>query len=700
MLRAIAILFSLTFLAGPLLAQSGDASFKHDGVARDATRYEEWLKKNWRPIAKSSQASRASGYRILAEGQDPRGASRAFAQAVVNDPRDAAAWIGLARALLAIPKKNYRGSERYTVSVNASAAAYVAYQRSNAKRQRAEALAVTAEALARRSYWRPALDAYKTSLAIQGDAAIQQAYDALRAERGFRVVNYEVENETATPRLCVIFSEPLKRGKIDFAKYIAVNGRDPEGVNAEGSQLCIDGLAHGERFEIAVRAGLPADVDDQLAKGAELTVYVRDRSPTVRFGGRSYVLPSRGQSGIPVVSINTREVEVKIFRIGDRGLVSAVANGTVDRQLSRWELRDLASKNGQKVYEGRLAVRSVLNKEVTTAVPVSDAIPKMTAGVYALVASASEGKQDRGNIATQWFVVSDIGLTALSGAGGVHAFVRSLATTAPISSAKVRLLARNNDVLGELTTDKNGYARFPTNLSKGEGGLAPALLIAEGSNGDYAFLNMATAAFDLTDRGVKGRVAPGPVDGYVYTERGVYRPGEEVNLTALIRDQKGRASGVPVTTIVVRPDGVEHKRFAMRDQGNGGRTAALALSASAMTGRGVFARTLIQSPILLQPRHSSSRTSCRNAWRLNLQQAPIHLLPASRAALPPRASFFTGRRQQTSPWKAKSSSVLRNAMSRASPAIDLAQPTNGLVRSARPWRMSGARIAAVRPTSR
>ena len=214
----------------------------------------------------------------------------------------------LARALLAIPKKNYRGSERHTVPVNASAAAYVAYQRSNAKRQRAEALAVTAEALVRRSYWRPALDAYKISLTIQGDADVQQAYDALRAERGFRVVNYEVENETATPRLCVVFSEPLKRGKIDFAKFVAVNGRDPEGVSAEGSQLCIDGLAHGERFEIAVRAGLPADVDDELAKGANLTVYVRDRSPTVRFGGRSYVLPSRGQSGIPVVSINTREV--------------------------------------------------------------------------------------------------------------------------------------------------------------------------------------------------------------------------------------------------------------------------------------------------------------------------------------------------------------------------------------------------------
>ncbi len=75
---------------------------------------------------------------------------------------------------------------------------------------------------------------------------------------------------------------------------------------------------------------------------------------------------------------------------------------------------------------------------------------------------------------------------------------------------------------------------------RGEGGLAPAILVAENGNGEYAFLDLSTNAFDLSDRGVKGRDAPGPLDGYVYTERGVYRPGEEVNVTALVRDCRRR----------------------------------------------------------------------------------------------------------------------------------------------------------------
>ncbi|MFX8565818.1 hypothetical protein ABTL91_19875, partial [Acinetobacter baumannii] len=84
-----------------------------------------------------------------------------------------------------------------------------------------------------------------------------------------------------------------------------------------------------------------------------------------------------------------------------------------------------------------------------------------------------------------------------------------------------------------------GYVHFDRGLAKGEGGMQPALLVAEKDGADYTFLDLSTAGFDLSDRGVKGRDAPGPLDGYVFTERGVYRPGEDVFLTGLVRDQKG-----------------------------------------------------------------------------------------------------------------------------------------------------------------
>jgi alpha-2-macroglobulin len=228
------------------------------------------------------------------------------------------------------------------------------------------------------------------------------------------------------------------------------------------------------------------------------------------------------------------------------------------------------------------------NEEVTTAVPVGEAIPELKPGVYVMVAAHDGAKAgNRGDDqtrATQWFIVSDLGLTALSGEDGIHAFVRSLASTEQVAGASVRLVARNNEILGTAKTDANGYVRFEAGLKRGEGGMAPAILVAEGPSGDYAFLDLTTAAFDLSDRGVKGRDASGPLDAFLYAERGVYRPGETVFLTGLVRDRAGKASGVPMTLIVSRPDGVEHRRIALTDDALGGRETKLALGGAAMTG--------------------------------------------------------------------------------------------------------------------
>ena len=216
---------------------------------------------------------------------------------------------------------------------------------------------------------------------------------------------------------------------------------------------------------------------------------------------------------------------------------------------------------------------------MTTAFPIAEAVPKLQPGVYVLAAYAEAKKANESyrRAATQWFIVSDIGLTAIHGDDGLHSFVRSLATATPIVNARLRLIARNNDVLGSVKTDSRGYARFEAGLMRGEGGLAPAILVAQGPDGDYAFLDLATAAFDLTDRGVKGRNAPGPIDAFAYTDRGVYRPGEDVHLTTLARDSSAKASGVPITVIFSRPDGVEHSRVTLPDQGQGGRATTLAL---------------------------------------------------------------------------------------------------------------------------
>ena len=136
----------------PVMAQQTSQAvhpFAHQGVKEDAQRYEAYLKSNWKLSGKSAADLRREGDRALRS--DARAASRAFAGAVVADGRDADAWIGLSRALLAIPADPNKDSERYDLPVNASGAAYIAYERAKDDPQRARALAVLGDALVRRS---------------------------------------------------------------------------------------------------------------------------------------------------------------------------------------------------------------------------------------------------------------------------------------------------------------------------------------------------------------------------------------------------------------------------------------------------------------------------------------------------------------------------------------------------------------------
>lgn len=589
---AVSLALVLSLAGLPALGQQPPTGFSHPIVSRDADRLDLSLKAlrespaGQQMLTTSGAVHRATGLQHLAEAKDLRAAIRSLTLAVAADPRDWMAWTALAEAYLAVVPDPAGNAERYDLPANAAGAAWRGYERAPDKAARARALAVLAEALKRRSMWTPAIDALKASLGLDAQPTVEAVLETLRAEHGFRVVDYKIDSDAPAPRLCVNFSDRVASlATPDLAKFAVLDGREPESLAAEGNQVCIDGLKHGTRYTLQMRAGLTAANGEILSKSSEIAVYVRDRKPSVRLAGRAYVLPSRGQQGIPVTSVNTKSLDIEILRIGDRGLGLVAGNDGFLKSIESWELDRVRESHGQRVWQGTLDVGDRLNEDVTTAIPVAEALKTLQPGAYIVSAAISgkangEGSQAR---AAQWFIVSDIGLTALSGDDGLHVFARSLVSTTAVTGVTLRLIARNNEVLATAKTDARGYARFDAGLVKGEGGLAPRLLTAEG-NGDYALLDIATAAFDLADRGVKGRPQPGPLDGYLFAERGVYRPGETVHLTGLVRTAQNAAATVPATLILTRPDGVEHRRITLGDQGLGGRTASIALASSSMTG--------------------------------------------------------------------------------------------------------------------
>ncbi len=589
MRRFLLVVLASLALAGFVgFASAAETRYENPDLASDAVRLEAEVGKLAAGFSGQTAAQLRGAAQAALVRHDNAAALAALAAVAGKAPKDPAAWLAYSRAALIYETL---GDSSVTKQI-ATTAAFLAYSHASTEADKATALAALAESFARRQLWRPALTAYRASLALVDAAPVRKVYDSLRESHGFRILGYKVDNESAAPRACFEFSEPLARGKGDFAPYVAISGSANGAISTEEQQLCVEGLRHGEHYAIVLRPALPAADGETLGKAADYEIYVRDRSPQVRFTGRNYVLPRTGQEGIPVVSVNTPRIDVEIVRIGDRNLLPTVRSEDFLGQLYPYRLRQYVEGEGTKIWSGVLDVAPELNKEVTTAFPVLEAVGKLEPGIYVMAASPSTGAPAAGGEdeesydakATQWFIVSDLGLTAFSGKDGIHIFVRSLASAKP-ATASLRLVARNNEILATKSADASGHVHFDPGLSRGTGGLAPGLLVAEDGKGDYGFLDLGQAAFDLTDRGVAGREPAKALDALVFSERGVYRSGETVYLTALLRDAKGIArEALPLTLVARRPDGVEYKRVQVADDGQGGRAYALPLVSGVSPG--------------------------------------------------------------------------------------------------------------------
>ena len=281
-------------------------------------------------------------------------------------------------------------------------------------------------------------------------------------DHGFRVIDYKVETDTVPPRVCLELSDPVSRTVTDFSPYIKLEPGPVAAVTAENTRVCVEGLKHGERYKVIARKGLPAAVDDEFVKDFEFEFYVRDRRPAVRFAGKSFVLPRTGQNGIPLISVNSKEAKLALYRIGDRNLIDSVLSSDFRAQIDGYRADDIAKRKGRLVWQGAMPTPSPSNEEVTTAFPVDEAIGELEPGLYVMTAKpAAIENEDYDSIATQWFVVSDLGLSTMSGKDGLHVGVRSIASAEAVADAEVRLVARNNEVLATARTARMAPSVLP-----------------------------------------------------------------------------------------------------------------------------------------------------------------------------------------------------------------------------------------------
>ncbi|HQQ62661.1 MAG TPA: alpha-2-macroglobulin [Pseudomonadales bacterium] len=195
--------------------------------------------------------------------------------------------------------------------------------------------------------------------------------------------------------------------------------------------------------------------------------------------------------------------------------------------------------------------------------------------------SDDEGNENYGNHDSEhtddlrFVLVTDLGIiTKRSLDQSQDVFVQSLSTGKPVDGANVRVIGKNGLDVQAGVTDSNGHVSFPK-MGEFTREKTPLMYLVSKGN-DLSFLpindrnrSLGFSRFDIG--GLSNATAKNQLSAYLFTDRGLYRPGETAHVQLLVRtaDWLGQLKGLPLELDITDPRGAmtQHNNIALSDSG-------------------------------------------------------------------------------------------------------------------------------------
>lgn len=384
----------------------------------------------------------------------------------------------------------------------------------------------------------------------------------------------------------VTFSEPLD-GQQNMQGLVRIAAQDDTQVRVDGSSLKIypTGALAGEA-ELIVSAAVRSSQQKTLAEDFRQTLMMAVANPAVNFIGNSSILPPAAQISVPFEAVGVDSVQVIAFKIYANNLGqflqrynlnTNVTDTSTGRYLWRksYRLPDIprASKQRFNLDLSELMaqhpdglVRIELRVDRSNALYECDGqrpaeptskMPENAEGAdyYSqeqepawyqeyYQSSGYLNYSERNNpcndayyyygdnsASARTFMVSDIGLMAKRGADNkLHIIATGLKDAAPLANTQITAFNFQQQAIGSATTDKYGMADLVTE------GTAFYIIAERDKKTGYLRVPrneaLPTNQFDVSGEHVKGGLK-----GFIYGERDVWRPGDDIFLTFILQDK-------------------------------------------------------------------------------------------------------------------------------------------------------------------
>ena len=387
----------------------------------------------------------------------------------------------------------------------------------------------------------------------------------------------EVDCDRDTPRkrcaadggISVTFSNRVRLRDVKQAISLspAVKVRWPSWLEDDSlvSELPLWGrFSPGQEVRVQVAAGLRDEHGQALGSAFSRQLAFDDRWPEAQIGVVGSVFSPSERRDIPVASVNVKELELATGAMTEEAILALSADRSSPGRSPR--LAEIAALPGGRRTTLRPAAAT--NRPATHLVRTEEVLGgKGKRGPLAIGIAYTSRPGTRGartESEARIVQVTDLGISAKVSPHGTLVWVTRLSSAAPVAGAEVWIRAPGS-APARARTDAAGFAEIPSAAwSPVRSGPERSVIFAR-SGDDWSYRRAADTV-DGWRFGVSYDFSADRPFGMLFSDRGIYRPGDTVKVKGIFREEAGKTTRTPagktVRVTVEGPDGEEILAFA------------------------------------------------------------------------------------------------------------------------------------------
>lgn len=335
------------------------------------------------------------------------------------------------------------------------------------------------------------------------------------------------------------------------------------------------------QYNVKVKKGLKGIYGGELDREFEKNVSLHNLDPAVYFAdkeGKYLMLEGSKKIAVNVVNIDTVSVEVSQISKNNILYYKNRYNYYYDYSYSPHYSPD---SYGKALYKEKICSKSSGNWLNTLNLDLSKAHQDNFKGVILLDVRSDEKRWIKD---TKIFSVSDLGIIAKKTEDELIIFINSISKAEPVQNAEVEIYSTHNQSMLKEVTNSFGVVKFDLKKTNKRKDYPRIIFVEYGDDFNYLDLresNIETSRFDVNgtfDYHKNYKV-------FIYGDRNLYRPGEKVNISAIVRDNKTNViSDQPVVLKIITPSGKTFEEFPHTLNSQGSFEQAFDMPDYAQTG--------------------------------------------------------------------------------------------------------------------